>query len=208
MKTRIALFTVLAWSYALITGVFAENPGTTEKTVTNMLSNGSFEKPINWGRDWVTPQKEFLSIVGNASHGSKCLHMTVPAAQAAREGVVIRSEFVPCEPGATYRVQYSLRGTGCTVIVFVEAYDPRYIDRPQGDYRKQCDRVGAGKEWKTYEHFFRIRKSRKSMAQITKMQVKVFAYYPEGEVWVDNIILEPAPQDKVPAPQPDAKEAP
>jgi len=189
---------------------FAEDPAATpSKPATNLLSNGSFEKPISWGHDWTTPQKPLLSIVGNACHGSKCLHMKVPAKEAAVEGVVIKSEFVPCEPGGTYRVSYDLKGTGPTVIVFVEAYDPKYItpDHPQGDYRKQCDRVGPRKEWKTYEHFFRIRKAPHSTAKISKMQVKIFAYYPEGEVWVDNVILETAPQDKVPAQKPDEKEA-
>lgn len=164
---------------------------------TNLLSNGSFEKPIQWGRDWVTPQKPLLSVTGNANHGTKCLHMKVPPKEAAAEGVVFTSEFVPCKPGGKYRIKYDLRGTGCTVIVFAEAYDVRYIDRPQGDYRKQCDRVNPGSEWKSYECEFQIRNAPRSRAQISKMQVKVFAYYPPGEVWVDNVILEPVDDEMV-----------
>jgi hypothetical protein len=166
------------------------------RAVTNLLSNGSFEKPIQWGRDWFTEQKPLLKTVGNANHGAKCMHMTVPAKEAAVEGVAFKSEFVPCVPGGTYRVAYDLKGTGCTVIVFVEAYDPKFIDRPQGDYRKQCDRVGAPRQWKSYEHYFRIRRSPKSIANISKMQVKVFAFYPEGEVWVDNVVLHPVSDEE------------
>src|ERR1044072_4208465 len=123
---------------------------------SNLLSNGSFEKPVHWGTDWTTPQKEFLKIEGTASHGSKCIHMTIPAAQAAREGVVFKSEFVPCERGGKYRLRIDLKGTGPTVIVFVEAYDPKFIKegRPQGDYRSQCVRGGPGREWKKYEDTF------------------------------------------------------
>ena len=174
------------------------------RTTTNLLSNGSFEKPVQWGRDWTTPQKEFIKVEGNASHGSKCIHMTIPAAQAAREGVVFRSEFVPCERGGRYHLKCDLKGTGSTVIVFVEAYDPQYIKegRPQGDYRSQCVRGAPSREWKTYEDTFQIRRSPKSTATIGQMQVKVFAYYPEGEVWVDNVVLEPAPAETAEPPKP------
>jgi hypothetical protein len=174
----------------------ADDAASAASSRTNLLSNGSFEKPIQWGKDWTSPQTSLLSVVGNAHHGAKCMHMKVPIKEASVEGVVFKSEFVPAEPGGTYRIQYDLKGTGCTVIVFVEAYDPKYIDRPQGDYRKQCDRVGTGKDWKTYEHFFRIRRSPKSTATISKMQVKVFAYYPQGEVWVDNIVLHPISKEE------------
>jgi len=180
---------------ALCLPVFAEAESA-DNAITNLLSNGSFEKPIRWGDDWRTPQKPLLSVVGNASQGAKCMHMKVPAKEAAVEGVVFTSEFVPCERGGTYRVQYDLKGTGPTVHMFVEAYDPKYIDRPQGDYRMQCGRVGAGKEWKTHTCVFRIKNAPRSRANISKMQVKVFAYYPEGEVWVDNIVLHPISQEE------------
>lgn len=166
-----------------------------EPAGTNLLSNGSFEKPVQWGRDWDTPQKPLVHVVGNGNHGAKCMHMKVPPKEAAVEGVVFKSEFVPCEPGGRYRLRCDLKGTGTTVIVFVEAYDPQYIDRPQGDYRTQAVRTGSPKEWKTFEDTFQIRRSRKSTAVISKMQVKVFAYYPQGEVWLDNLILEPLPPE-------------
>ncbi|MSR64802.1 MAG: hypothetical protein EXS18_03360 [Verrucomicrobiae bacterium] len=210
MKTHSIVIALMAGIAVFAAGAFAAETNATKKIVTNMLSNGSFEKPISWGKDWMTPQKEFLSITGNASQGSKCLHMIVPAAQAAREGVVIRSEFVPCEPGGTYHISCDLKGTAPTVIVFIEAYDPKYIspDHPQGDYRTQAIRLGPSKQWKTYDDHFRIHNAAHSRAKISKMQVKVFAYLSEGEVWVDNVILEPAPQESVAAPKPEEKEAP
>ncbi len=177
------------------TWAVAQAPAPSAGTATNLLSNGDFEKPIQWGKDWTTPQRPLVSLAGNASHGAHCIHMKVPAAEAAAEGVVILSEFVPCEPGGTYRVKYDLKGSGPTVIVFVEAYDPKYIGRPQGDYRKQCDRLAPGSQWTTQEHVFRIRNSPHSRSKISKMQVKVYAYWPQGEVWVDNVVLEPAPPE-------------
>jgi hypothetical protein len=105
------------------------------------------------------------------------------------DGVRIVSENIQINPDATYRITVEIKSTAPKANVFVKGYvELRGRERQVYKARMACEpkeeEVG---EWRTYTRTFSPGKTKGTMP--THMRVHIYAYWPPGEVYVDNVLL-------------------
>ena len=102
-------------------------------------------------------------------------------------GLSFYSDAVPVKTGQAYRVSFDYKGAPGGGKVWV-----RCFGQQAGETRRLyekivfCEKKGAG--WVHYGEVFFPTKNRPA---VTEMRVMLYAYYPAGIYWFDNIVIEP-----------------
>jgi hypothetical protein len=98
-------------------------------------------------------------------------------------GAKIYSDYLRIEPGMRYRLRVDVKTTGTTAKIFIKGYA-----KLEGGFRKyyQCYKnvEKAPPGWHTYERTFN---PTFRSPKVTHIRVMPYAYWPPGEVRVDNI---------------------
>ena len=186
----------------------------------SVLPNGDFEqadpahpdKPAHWdamdgqGVQWA----DAPNVPGSPPHG-KAIRMNTaltevqmdasytkaglkqwivphPAGSTIAEsyGLSLYSDAVPIVPGKTYRVSFDYMSEKRTAgKLWFRAYaDVNGQKKRAYEGTVDCDSKGA---WKTFTGVFHPTKYR---SNVTEFKIMLFAYYPAGVAWFDNIKLE------------------
>jgi hypothetical protein len=186
----------------------------------SILPNGDFEqadpahpgKPLHWdlpdglGVRWT----DAPSLPGASAHG-KAIRMDTsvseidmvasyqkagltqwvfpkpqPNAIAETYGLSLYSDAVPAVPGKNYRISFdymSEKGTGGFILLRgyanVNGQKKRVYEK-----KIECDSKGA---WKTFNDIAHLGRSPQPVAEFKMM---LFAYYPPGVAWWDNVKVE------------------
>jgi hypothetical protein len=182
---------------------------------TNLVANGGFElraadRPAGWdlpdglGVQWID------APVG-AGHGRAiCLDARVsetdmecswaragltnqwsipkPAGNAIAEtyGLSYYSAAFPVSSGVTYRVRCDTLGPGGWK-VWVRGYG-QFRGRLTRRYEAVMTGRASPSEWTTNAMVFQPTRHR---PEVTEMKVMLYAYYPPGAYWFDNVVVEP-----------------
>ena len=185
-----------------------------------VLPNGDFEqadpshpgKPAHWdlpdglGVQWTTApndpggpphgkairmdtsQSEKAMVESYAKAGLSQWVFPKPADNAIAEtyGLSLYSEAVPVEPGKTYRVTFDYRSEkGTAGKLWFRAYaDVNGQKKRVYEGTIDCSSPGA---WKQFTGVFHPTKYRPN---VTEFKIMLFAYYPAGVAWFDNIKVE------------------
>lgn len=138
-----------------------------------------------------------------APDGGRCVHFAMDSNVAATYGLACYSDWIPIQEGATYRFSCRYRSTGPTIKVFVKAYAA--FDAKDGTgtqrreiYRRQIHPKGPLNEWNTTVADLVPRHDK---ARLQWIRVDLYAYWPEGRVWFDDVVLkriaDPAPEPEI-----------
>jgi len=193
----------------------------------NLVANPGFEQANAAGdgpADWQSVEKE-MAWTANPDGPGKVLTYRMSAATAGSYGLDFYSDYIPIEPGAVYRFSCRYKTLGPTVKIFLkgchpfEAQDGQPPQRRE-TYRRQVHPSGGPGEWHTVEADFVPSATRPEHAP-TFLRVDLYAYWPEGVVYWDDVVLKkvrdtppgppPAPTDAEPLDTespPEAKEMP
>jgi hypothetical protein len=112
-----------------------------------------------------------------------------PAGNAIAEtyGLSYYSDPMPVKSGQTYRVSFDYKGPSGGAKVWVRGWGMF-----QGEKRRRWETIvfcrTQGKDWTHLEQDFHPTKAR---PEVTEMKVMLYAYYPPGEYWFDNVKIEP-----------------
>ena len=178
----------------------------------DLVLNGGFEHgqkdPANWD-----PLKENMSWVDDPDGKSgKVVRFDMPRDVAATYGMLLYSEAIRVEPGATYRLRWRFKTMAPAVKLFIKGYaefpkglgfegqarevfrsrkDPQYGPRVKNEYEK-------GK-WTEYGHDFvpflvgkhdpKTGRFIKNTRQPRYIRLMLYAYWPQGVVYWDNIVV-------------------
>jgi hypothetical protein len=184
----------------------------------SLVPNGGFEiadekdpaKPAGWYKpDGLGVQ--WTNDPASAAHG-KCIRMDTsvsekamveqwkkmgltnfwdipkPAGSAVAEtyGLSYYSDAIPVQSGQVYRVWFDFKGKGGGK-VWIRCYG--FFE---GEVRRRYEKVvpceGRGNEWTSQSAIFHPSRQR---PDVTTMKVMLYAYYPPGVYWFDNIRIEP-----------------
>jgi hypothetical protein len=112
-----------------------------------------------------------------------------PANSAIAEtyGLSLYSDAIPVQPRQPYRITFDFKGPGGGAKVWVRGWG-----NIQGQKRRRwemyvnCRSAGGG--WTSCSQVFYPTKMR---PEVTEMKVMLFAYYPAGLYWFDNVRIEP-----------------
>jgi len=205
-------FTIFTAAAALIFFQAAGNVRAEE-----ILANGDFEKadatnstkPANWDRvDGLGVQ---WTQAPDAAHG-KAIRMDTRLSEQAMQaqwiktgltniwnipkpeknaiaetyGLSLYSEPMPVKPGQAYRITFDFKGRGGAK-VWVRGYGV-FAGERRRRWETFVDCKGKGDGWTAQSQIFHPTKFRKD---VTEMKVMLFAYYPAGEYWFDNVRIEP-----------------
>jgi hypothetical protein len=102
-------------------------------------------------------------------------------------GLSLYSAAMPVKPGQTYRITFDFKGHGGGAKVWVRGYG-NFAGEKRRRWETFVDCQSKGGGWTTQSQIFHPTKFRK---EVTEMKVMLFAYYPAGEYWFDNIRIEP-----------------
>lgn len=111
-----------------------------------------------------------------------------PAGNAVAEtyGLSYYSDAIPVKSGKTYRVTFDHKGSGGGGKVWVRCYGLF-----GGELRRRYEKVvpcsGRRNEWTTQSALLHPTRSR---PEVTEMKVMLYAYYPPGLYWFDNVRIE------------------
>ena len=112
-----------------------------------------------------------------------------PANSAVAEtyGLSLYSDAIPVKPGQAYRVTFDFKGANDGAKVWVRGYGTL-----QGQQRRRWETwvgcKGRDSAWSTCSQVFFPTKFR---PEVTEMKVMLFAFYPAGVYWFDNVRIEP-----------------
>ena len=139
---------------------------------------GSHREMIKWAR---APQ----------GGSGRCVHYAMNSDVAATYGLACYSDWIPIQEHATYRFQCRYRSTGPTIKIFVKAYDGMLAKDGTGPqrrevYRRQVHPKGPQGQWNTTTADF---VPRHDQADPKWIRVDLYAYWPEGHVWFDDVVL-------------------
>jgi hypothetical protein len=204
---------MLATVFFLLPALFAHSD--------SLLNNGDFEKtdprdkdkPLGWDRvdglgvQW-TPAPE-------AAHG-KAIRMDTRVSEQAMQaqwiktrltnlwnipkpgknaiaetyGLSLYSDSMPVKAGQAYRITFDYKGANAGAKVWVRGWGMF-----QGEKRRRWETVitchASGNGWTTISQVFHPTRSRPG---VTEMRVMLFAFYPAGVYWFDNVRIEPVAQ--------------
>jgi hypothetical protein len=178
----------------------------------NLLENGDFEQ-LNDARTlplhWSTERPDNVRITADLHHG-RVIEMTGKKKLMATYGVDLLSETkIPVKPNTRYRCTGYTRSLGPRMMVFVRGYATvtRSID---GERRTFDDAVYTMREeidpsehWQSFNLDFDITPAAvfsDHLHKIKYVRVKLWAYWPAGTCWFDDIRFEqvgPLPAEKV-----------
>ncbi len=105
-------------------------------------------------------------------------------------GLSLYSAPMPVKPGQAYRITFDFKGPSGGAKVWVRGYGMFAGEkRRRWETYVACHAKGDG--WTTCSQIFHPTKFR---PDVSEMKVMLFAYYPPGVYWFDNVRLEPVPE--------------
>ena len=117
---------------------------------------------------------------------------------AASYGVSLYSEVVPVIPGKTYQVTFDYlaeKGTAAKLWCRGYANGNAAGGQPKRSYEGIIDCGGHPGEW---QHISGVFHPTKHTPNVTTMKFMLFAYYPPGVVWFDNVRVEAVDEPAAP----------
>jgi hypothetical protein len=101
-------------------------------------------------------------------------------------GLSLYSETVPVVPGKVYRITFDFMSEkGTAGFVLVRAYHDDNGEKKRVYEKKiECSSQGA---WKTFTGIAHVSRSPQP---VTEFKIMLFAYYPDGVAWYDNVKVE------------------
>jgi hypothetical protein len=186
--------------------------------INSVLPNGDFErpdardkaKPAGWGRvDGLGVQ---WTNASDAAHG-KAIRMDTRVSEQAMQaqwvktgltnlwnipkpeknaiaetyGLSLYSDPIPVKPGQPYRITFDYQGPDSGAKVWVRGWGMF-----QGEKRRRWETTvtchGKNGVWTTGNQVFHPTRAR---PEVTEMRVMLFAFYPAGVSWFDNVRIEP-----------------
>jgi hypothetical protein len=221
-RTPLRLWPVIAIVASALTQVLAQAPP--------LLPNGDFEradtrdagKPAFWDKpDGLGVQWVQLAPEANAKGRGRAIRMDTavsekamvaqwqkagitqwsipkPANSAIAEtyGLSFYSDPIPVRPGQAYRVTFDYRGASGGAKLWVRGWGQvGGVKRRRWETIVNCRVNDSG--WTTFSQVFHPTKAR---PDVTEMRVMLFAYYPAGLYWFDNIRIEPVDEPATPQP--------
>ena len=176
----------------------------------NLIPNGDFENgrlmPDHWGSNAKkdpTVQvyesakgrvKEGKNLLWNKTESptGRCMEFRLNESAkqwtsiAATSGMEYESEYIPCTYNQEYKISIDIKKNDPKVIVFVKAY--RYDKKKMKSfevYRAPMHCYPENPEdWSTCSRTFKIK-----VSTAQKMKVVVYAYWPKGVMYFDNVKL-------------------
>ena len=106
-------------------------------------------------------------------------------------GLSYYSDAIPVKPDQAYRITFDYKGKGGGK-VWVRCYG-LYEGEMRRRYEKVIPCEGRGNEWITQSAVFHPTRER---PQVSEMKVMLYAYYPPGIYWFDNIRIVPISQEE------------
>jgi hypothetical protein len=230
-KARLATSVDVPTKYAIQVGVFkilAELTGRKDpryrplppdaeerwKRGPNLLRYTGFEKggthPLGWepfGVDWQMNQAHWEK---NPDEPGKCIVFRMSRGVAAMEGVAYYSRFFNIQPGATYRVQLRVKSMAPTVKVFVKYYAWLHTaTEPKGQWREvgrsPLNCKGPKRQWGTHRRECRpkvyLTRAKRTYTP-KKCRIGLYAYWPEGVVYFDDVVFKKIASAPKSAPKP------
>jgi hypothetical protein len=110
---------------------------------------------------------------------------------AATYGLSLYSQAVPVAPGVVYRVTARYHGSGGAK-VWVRGYGEVHGEHRRL-YESQGDCPAAEKDWGVFTQDFH---PTKHTPKVTEMKVMLFAYWPAGVSWFDEVRIEALGQER------------
>ncbi len=112
---------------------------------------------------------------------------------AATYGLSFYSDRIPVRSNQAYRITFDFRGAGGGAKVWVRAYG-----QYQGEKRRRFETIvnphgGTAAGWKTFSQCFHPTRLR---PECTEMRVMLYAYWPPGIYWFDNLRIEPVSDEE------------
>jgi len=171
----------------------------------NLVKNGEFTKQLeHWKVDFPQPNEtkylenpKWVAVVDNPQGSGTALKFTLNGNVAASQGVKACTEMMEVNPDANYEFGAELFTKGPTLKVFLEGYIKDEAQQVVGnDFYPGFSRVyrcvihvrsGQG-GWATEKLAARLAKLEKRYKP-THVVIKLYAYWPEGEVYWRNVFL-------------------
>ncbi len=203
------LFMLFTFAYFTFTPLFAQTQKPTKKAPRQLLKNGAFERGDKTPQNWDVIDAKWTRWTYEGVGGSRCIKFSLTKAIAETNGVRCYSDFIPVKPGVLYRFSADVKTERPTPMLFVKGYAELEHKVKEGKgqdatvkikkvrevVRKSsltCSTANA-KEWKRYgvHFFFEKRPDIITTRPLPKwVKVMLYAYYPPGDVYFDNVAFE------------------
>jgi hypothetical protein len=171
----------------------------------NLVRNPGFEQPNaakTGPADWQDAEPQ-MAWTGNPDGRGKVLKFDMDGPTAEGYGLDYYSDWIPLEAGATYRFSCRYKSMGPTLKVFLKGYRPfeasaGYAAQRRETYRRQVHPYGQAGRWNTVTADFVPGATRAD--QLPEfLKVDLYAYYPAGVVYWDDVVLKKIRDAPVPA---------
>jgi hypothetical protein len=169
---------------------------------TNLVSNGDFERPAPGGNlpeGWTTEHPDNVRLVDDPEGRGRVIEMTGDKKRMASYGVDLVSGDVPVQEGVPYRCTGYTRSTGPNMKVFVRGF-ATVTRRARGEVKVFDDAVytmrkdvAPSERWQPFTLDFQIRPAEVVSDEpypIKYVRIKLWAYWPVGTCWFDDIRFE------------------
>ena len=177
----------------------------------NLVRNPGFEQPNAAGdgpADWQPIEKTMTWTTPPDGNG-KVIRYEMDEGVAGGYGLDFYSDWIAIEPGATYRFSCRYKSMGPTPKIFLKGYHAfpamdGYEAQRRETYRRQVHPAGQKKQWNTVTADF-IPLSLNPDQTPTFLKVDLYAYWPAGVIYWDDIVLKKVRDAPAPKPEPAAK---
>jgi hypothetical protein len=179
----------------------------------NLVRNAGFEQPNGRGNgpaDWQDLEDQ-MAWTPKAKGTGKSLKFDMNKGTAESYGLDYYSDWIPIEPGATYRFSVRYLTLGPTPKIFLKGYhsfppQEGFPAQRREIYRRQVHPSGPKEEWNTVTADF-IPTSLKPGEDPTYLKVDLYAYLGAGVIYWDDVVLKkvrdaPSATADTKAPQP------
>lgn len=161
----------------------------------NLVKNPGFEQPDPSGNGpahW-QPIEAQMAWAPNPDGPGKVLKYDMNKATAASYGLDFYSDWIPIEPGATYRFSCRIKTLAPTAKIFLKGYHAfeatdGYPAQRRETYRRQVHPSGEKGQWNSVTADFIPESTRPAHAP-TFLKVDLYAYWPAGVIFWDDIVL-------------------
>jgi hypothetical protein len=170
----------------------------------NLVLNGDFERAATGAKlptGWTTAHPDHVRLVDDPEGRGRVVAMTGDKKLMASYGVDLLSGEIPIQPGMRYRCTGYTRSAGPRMKVFVRGFatvtrhvrgEIRTADEAVYTMRKDIE---PSSEWQPFQLDFEIRPAEvvgDRQHTIKYVRIKLWAYWPVGTCWFDDIRFEEA----------------
>jgi hypothetical protein len=166
----------------------------------NLVPSGDFEHAADGAElpaGWTTEHPDRVRLVDDSDHHrGRVVEMTGDKKLMASYGVDLLSGEIPVTPGRRYRCTGYTRSTGPNMKIFVRGF-ATVTRRVHGEVKVFDDAVytmrkdiAPSAEWQPFQLDFEIRPAAVARGQqyaIKYVRIKLWAYWPVGTCWFDDI---------------------